>query len=42
MPCPLCLLGFPQEHTKEDWEMLGSSDELKDKLIAILKEKGWA
>lgn len=37
MPCPLCLLGFPQPHSKADWEEFRNSQELRDKLNEIRK-----
>jgi hypothetical protein len=37
-PCPLCLLDFPQPHTKADWEKLKTDQNLKDRLDIIFSD----
>jgi hypothetical protein len=38
MPCPLCLLGFPDPHTKEDWKRLAEDEELQKRLEELLDD----
>lgn len=37
-PCPLCLLGFEDSHSKEDWDRLAEDEELNKKLVKILSD----
>jgi len=39
-PCPLCVLGFPEPHTKEDWKRFSEDKDLHDKFDKIMKERG--
>ena len=39
MPCPMCLLGYPEPHTKEDWaRVMGDPDE-RERLHAIVEAR---
>lgn len=36
--CPLCVLGFEQPHSKDDWKQLAESDELLERWTEELKK----
>lgn len=38
MPCPMCLLGYSEPHTKEDWALLYLLPALRDRLEVILDD----
>jgi hypothetical protein len=38
VPCPLCLIGFKQPHSKRDWEILRTDPALKEKVREALKD----
>lgn len=38
-PCPLCLLGYKDPHTKEMWEEFRSSTHLQKQLCHIMNDR---
>lgn len=39
MPCPLCLAGLKEPHSKEDWSRIGKDGDLYDHLKEVLEQR---
>lgn len=38
-PCPLCLLGFPEPHSDEEWNRVATDQKMQDELERILEAR---
>jgi hypothetical protein len=39
MPCPLCLAGLTEPHSREDWKRIGPGGDLNNHLEKVLADR---